>query len=53
MVRSVLVFVALVASSMFAHTPAGAQTGGQIIPCPGSPWGNGWFNTASGAGYPS
>ena len=34
-----------------APPPAGAQTGGQIIPCPGSPYGNGWFNTASGAGY--
>lgn len=26
---------------------AGAQTGGAIIPCPGSPYGNGWFNTAN------
>ena len=34
-----------------APPPAGAQTGGQIVPCPGSPYGNGWFNTASGAGY--
>lgn len=34
-----------------APHPAGAQTGGQIIPCPGSPYGNGWFNTASGAGH--
>lgn len=32
------------------HSPiVGAQTGGQIIPCPGSPWGNGWFNNFDGS----
>ena len=45
------VAASLVVGADSAPAPAGAQTGGQIIPCPGSPYGNGWFNTASGAGY--
>ena len=54
-VRATVAAVAAAAAMLVgvgsAPPPAGAQTGGQIVPCPGSPYGNGWFNTASGAGY--
>lgn len=29
---------------------AGAQTGGAIVPCPGSPYGGGWFDNNNGVG---
>lgn len=39
------VAAALLVGADPAPAPVGAQTNGQIIPCPGSPYGNGWFNT--------
>lgn len=42
-----LSLAASVAAITFSPTVSGAQTGGAIIPCPGSPYGNGWFNTAN------
>lgn len=45
--RKLKAFVAalMLATTLASNEAAGAQTGGAIIPCPGSPWGNGWFNT--------
>lgn len=49
-IRSVIVAIAFIVSALLgvnAVNPsvAGAQADGQIVPCPGSPYGNGWFDT--------
>jgi hypothetical protein len=43
--RRLLCAAALTAAAITSVDTAGAQTGGQTVPCPGSPWNNGWFDT--------
>lgn len=44
-----LALVATTFTLVSSEQPVAAQTGGALIPCPGSPWGNGWFNNYNGS----